>query len=593
MPTTKLPRGYWGTDRVRPILDKTQITRFEADLSALGPGERAAVDELVAAGRILQDLAEHTEHHQALDARARLWATHERLGRPPETADLLQLYEVSRGPIATTLDNELLPFLPVDAWVPGRNVYPWGIEAAEVEAFLAAHPERRPEILGLHTVVRRTTPTALRRDITTLRGHRELAALHPGLQARLESLASARDPEPMYAVPYSVAWPKRILALADRLWRAGLAVEPEDRDFAAFLRQRSRDLLTDDNEAGDAAWVRGSFGHLDVVVGAHEPYDDDLFGAKAFFGLSILVRDEPSTRELRDRTSHLQAIEDALPIDRHRRVASDIPVGSFDVAAAFGQGVDTGAEILPNDADLIRKYGRKIALRRNTTVHPEPFERMASRWRAVMAPGHHGDLTPEGIFRQITWHEVGHYLGPDTCRDGRSFEAALGEDAPPLEELKAELSSAFACEWLGRIGAFSLDEVRAVESYLILGAFRPNRPLRSQPYPTIWHMLGNHLFEAGALRVADDGVHIEHDRLPAAIEAMLAETLAIQDRGSHAESGAFIERLSAWGERHERIASRIKAAERYRFRHARFAILEAQHTDGPEAQPRAGAATTR
>lgn len=585
MPATKLPRGYWGPDRVRPILDRVQITVFEADLSELGPGERSAVDELVAAGRILQELAELTEHHQALDARARLRAVHDRLGRPRETADLLELYEISQGPIATTLDNELLPFLPVDGWVPGRNVYPWAIDASEIEAFLAAHPDRRPAILGLHTVVRRTTPTALRRDLTTLRGHRELSALHPGLEAQLTALAAAADPEPLYAVPYSVAWPKRILGIADQLWRAAVAVEPEDGDFAAFLRQRSRDLLTDDNEAGDAAWVRGSFDHVDVVVGAHEPYDDDLFGAKAFFGLSILIRDEAGTRELRERTPHLQAIEDALPIDRHRTVAAEIPVGSFNVVAAFGQGQGTAAEILPNDPDLIRKYGRKIALRRNAAVHPQPFERLANRWQAVMAPGHHAELTPEGSFRQITWHEVGHYLGPDTTREGRPFDEALGEDGPPLEELKSELCSIFACEWLGRIGAFSPDEVRAVEAAQILAVLRPNRPLRSQPYPTIWHMLGNHLFDERVLRMADDGVHVDHARLPSAIEGMLAEVLAIQDRGSRAESNAFIERLSAWSERHEWIATRIKAAERYRFRHARYEILGATRQGNATARP--------
>src|SRR5207248_7587961 len=145
----------------------------------------------------------------------------------------------------------------------------------------------------------------------------------------------------------------------------------------------------------------------------------------------------------------------------------------------------------------------------NTTVHPEPFERIATRWQAVMAPVHHAELTPEGVFRQTTWHEVGHYLGPDTDRDGHSLESTLGEDAPPLEELKAELCSAFACFWLGRINAFTPSEVRAVIAYLVLGGLRPNRPLRSQPYPTIWLMLVNHLFEQGALRFADDGVHIE------------------------------------------------------------------------------------
>jgi hypothetical protein len=569
-----LPRGYWGLDRVTSILDKVLTTRYEVDLSELTPGELAAVDALVAAGRLLQDLAELTEHHQALDARARLEALNERLGRPPHTAALLDLYRFSQGPIATTLDNELRPFLPVDAWVPGRNVYPWGISADEIEQFLADCPQHRAAILGLHTVVRRTTPTALRRDLLTLRGHRELATLHPGLEAWLTSLSTDHAPPPLYAVPYSVAWPKRILAIADHLWAAAEHVEADDRDLAAFLRQRSRDLLTDDNEAGDAAWVRGSFGRLDVVVGAHEPYDDDLFGAKAFFGLTILKRDEASTGELRERTRHLQAIEDALPIGRHRIVPSDVPVGAFDVIAAFGQGRGTSAEILPNDADLIRKYGRKIALRRNTVVHPDPFGRLAARWQAVMAPVHHGELTPEGVFRQATWHEVGHYMGPDTDHLGRKLETTIGEDAAPIEELKAELVSLFSCLWLGRIAAFTPGEVRAVVAYGMLGGFRPVRPLRSQPYPTIWLMLDNYFLEQGALWQGDDGLRLDHDRVWEVTVAMLGEVLALQDRGSRADSNAYIERWTVWDERHEAIAARIRAAERYRFMDARFAIVD-------------------
>ena len=569
-----LPRGYWGPDRVRPILDKVQQTRYEVDLDGLGPGTRAAVDELVRAGRALQDLAELTEHPQALDARARLETLHERLGRPAATRDLLDLYEFSQGPIATTLENELLPFLPVDGFAGGRNVYPWQIEAAEVEAFLEQYPEQRGDILGLHTVVRRSTPTNLRRDLTTIRGHRELAVLHPGLEARLTALAADATPPALYAVPYSVAWPKRLLAIADHLWRASELLCKEDADFAAFLNLRARDLLTDDNEAGDAAWVRGTFGDLDVVVGAHEPYDDDLFGAKAFFGLSILARDEPSTHELRDRLRYLQAIEDALPIGRHRSVAGDIPVGSFNAVAAFGQGRGTAAEILPNDPDLIRKYGRKIALRRNLTVHPDAFGRVAARWKLVMAPVHHGDLTPEGIFRQNTWHEVGHYLGPDTDHLGRSFEASLGEDGPPIEELKSELLAMFAGLWLGRIEAFTPDEVRAMIGYGIFGGFRPVRPLRSQPYPTIWLMIGNYFLEAGVLWLADDGYHLDYDRVWETTVAMLGEVLALQDRGVKADSSAYIERWTRWDERHDAIAARIRGAERYRFRFDRYAILE-------------------
>lgn len=576
MPETtpvRLPRGYWGPEQARPILDKVLVTRFDVDLGGLGEGERAAIGELVAAAREIQDLAELTEHHQALAARHRLRALHESLGRPSETADLLELYEIFQGPIATTLDNQLQPFLPVDPWVPGRNVYPWGVQAGELRAFLERRPDRRPEILGLHTLVRRTTPEALRRDLARLRRHRALDTLHPGLRDRLEVLAAAPQSEPFYAVPYSVAWPDRLLSISSHLWRAAEAVAPEDQDLAAYLRQRSRDLLTDDNEAGDAAWVRGTFKRLDVVAGAYDVYDDDLFGAKAFFGLTIFRREEAGSAELHERMGHLQAIEDALPIDRHRVVTPDIRVGSYDVVAAVAQGRGTLAEILPDDADLIRKYGRKIFLRHNYAVDPGLFERVRTRWRAAMAPVHHQELTPLGSFRETTWHEVGHYLGPDTDRSGRPFEVAIGEDASLFEELKSELLSVFASLWLERAGSFSRDEARAVVASSVMTGLRPVRPRRSEPYPMLALMELNYFLEAGLLRIEADGLHIDYDRAPEVNESMLRAVLAIMDHGSRAESNAFIKRYSTWDERHERIAARLVAVERYRTLHAHYAAL--------------------
>lgn len=572
--TVHLPRGYWRTERTRPILDKVLEVTFEVNLDGLGDGERGAIAELVAASRLLQQLAEDTEHRQALGARRRLGELHERLGRPAATADLIRLYEISQGPIATTLDNELQPFLPVDRWVPGRNVYPWGIAADEVRAFVEARPDRRAEILGIHTVVRRTTPQALRRDLATLRRRRELDALHPGLRDRLEGLVAAPDSEPFYAVPYSVAWPARILAISRHVWRAATAVEPDDPDFAAFLRQRSRDLLTDDNEAGDAAWVRGSFRELDAVVGAYDVYDDDLFGAKAFFGLTIMRREPGASAELRARLGHLQAIEDALPIDRHRTVTTDVRVGSYDVISAVGQGMGVLAEILPDDADLIRKYGRKIILRHNYAVAPAMFERVHARWRAAMAPVHHDELTAAGNFRETTWHEVGHYLGPDTDRSGRTFEVTLGEDAPLFEELKSELLSVFASLWLQRAGEFTQAEARQVIASSVMAGLRPVRPRRSEPYALLYLMELNYFLDGGLLRIEADGVHLDYDRAPEVYESMLREVLAIMDHGSRKESNPFIERYSTWDERHERIAANVRASERYRSIYGRFPALQ-------------------
>jgi hypothetical protein len=199
--------------------------------------------------------------------------------------------------------------------------------------------------------------------------------------------------------------------------------------------------------------------------------------------------------------------------------------------------------------------------------------RVTERWRSAMAPVHHGELTAAGMFRQIAWHEIGHYLGPDDQRSGRRFGDVLAEDAAILEELKSELVSAFAGIWLARAGLWAPDEVHGVAATILLGGLRPARPLRSQPYETLWLMRLNQALETGYLRIEDDGLHIEHDRLEDSTTFMLRETLAIQDSGTHADSSAFIERYSTWDERHERIAARLRSAERHRFMFARFAAL--------------------
>ena len=573
-PAVELPKGYWPADKARRILDKVLTFRLEEDLTTLTPAERRVVDELVAVGYLLGELNEQQRHHQALRARDELRELHERLGRPARTADLLDLYRQFLGPIATTLENELEPFLPVGGFTEGKAFYPWGIERDEIDAFLVAHPERQPEILGIHTIVRRSTPRHLKRDLLALRRHPELSVLHPGLQSMLAALAEDPSREAFYAVPYSVAWPGPLLEASSRLSAAAAAIDAEDPDAGAYLRQRARDLLTDDNEAGDAAWIRGEIGRIDGVIGAYEVYDDGLFGAKAAFGMSVALRDDPATDLLRDELAHLQEIEDALPYPSRRRVRTDIPVASVNVLAAFGAAVDVAAEILPNDPTLMRKYGRKILVRRNSLTNAAAFGRSQTRWQAGVLPEHYRDLTAEGTYQQVVWHEIGHYLGPDTDRNGRSLETVLEADASPIEELKAELLSQFATNRLRAMGVVDDAAVRGVAASVILASLRPVRPLRSQAYSTIWLMILNYYLEQGYLVYEAGRLGIRHDRHDAAVSAMLADVLAIQEEGSKERSTAYIDRWTTWDERHETIGRALQAAERYRYLDPRYRLLE-------------------
>ncbi|HEY6816930.1 MAG TPA: hypothetical protein VI168_15445, partial [Croceibacterium sp.] len=401
--------------------------------------------------------------------------------------------------------------------------------------------------------------------------------LHPGLLARLEARSRTPDRSVLYAVPYSVAWSDQLVRASQLLFEAAAAVTAEDAEFAGYLRNRARDLLSDDYESGDAAWITGQFRNLNAQIGAYETYDDELAGVRAAFSLSLLARRDGETEALRRGLGALQAVEDALPYERHKKVRETIPVGVYDVIADFGQsrGGNT-ASILPNEAYLVRRYGRTILLRANIMRSPEIFASADKSWAAVVAPAFAGDLTADGQFNRTLWHEIGHYLGVDLTADGRELDVALGPDASLLEEMKADLASLFAGPQLAASGYFTDEQLRAHHASGVMRTLQNVRPRRDQPYQSMQLMQFNWFLDRGVLvfDAASGRLSIDYARYHNAVSALLREVLAIQDAGDPARSDAFIRRWSSWDEAlHGRVAAALREQQRYRYRLFTYGVL--------------------
>jgi hypothetical protein len=564
-----LPPGYWPREKSQALIDKMRRVRLAPDLSQLGTGERAALAKLLEVGRIFQTLYERQEHHQAARALAALRDLDRQHAGAADTANLRTLYRKFQGPIAELLDNTRAAFLPVDAVTPGKNVYPWGIDKAEIDAWLAAHPGQRDTILGLRTVVRRADAAMLREDAARLARHPVLATLHPGLAEKLARLAAAPDPKTLYAVPYSVAYADEMLRVFGLLNEAADAIAPEDEDFARYLRNRARDLLSDDYESGDAAWVNGRFKHFDAQIGAYEAYDDELFGNKAFLGVSLMVERTADTATLREALKGLQVLEESLPYAPHKRVREDIPVGIYDVIADFGdaRGGNT-ATILPNESYLVRRYGRRIMIRSNILRYPERFAQSRELWAAVVAPAHRDDFDPDGELYDTLWHEIGHYLGVDRTRDGRDLRAALEADADVLEEMKADLVSLFVGESLRRQGYYDDRKLRALYAAGIRRALIDAKPRRDQVYDTMQLIQWNFFLENGLLAFDRDSgtLRIDYAKYHQVIGKLLAMVLDLQAQGDKAAADRFIAHYTVWDEKvHGVIARKLRDTARYRY----------------------------
>ncbi len=229
-----------------------------------------------------------------------------------------------------------------------------------------------------------------------------------------------RAQQGFYVVPYAVAYADDLMNAYRLLNEAADAVKKDDEEFTRYLRNRARDLLTNDYESGDASWVTGHFKNLNAQIGSYETYDDELYGVKTFFAFNVLLTRQQETTALRQAMKGLQALEDSLPYKQHKKVREDIPVGVYDVVADFGQsrGGNT-ATILPNESYLARQYGRTILLRANIMRDPNIFEGTSSTFAAAVGADQAKALTSEGNFYRTLWHEVGHYLGVDRTKDGR------------------------------------------------------------------------------------------------------------------------------------------------------------------------------
>src|SRR2546423_4920753 len=153
-PLNDLPPGYWPVEKSQPIIDKTQTIRLTPELSHLNEAERKAVVKLLEVGKIFQSLYEDQRHPQALSSYRLLVQLDKGLGSATATQNLLLLYRLNQGPIATTLDNKREPFLPVEPIRPGKNVYPDTVTKEILDPYLARHPEKRDELLDQRTVVR-------------------------------------------------------------------------------------------------------------------------------------------------------------------------------------------------------------------------------------------------------------------------------------------------------------------------------------------------------------------------------------------------------------------------------------------------------
>jgi hypothetical protein len=405
---------------------------------------------------------------------------------------------------------------------PGHEIFPHDLTRADIERYVAQHPEDRAAIYAPYTVVKR-------------QGGR------------------------LAGVPYHVEYRSFLDPMAKALREAaGLSDDPA---FASFLRLRADALLTDDYYQSDLAWVDLKNPKFDVIFAPYESYPDELLGVKGFYGAAVMIRNEPESRKLALYQRYMADIQDALPLapqDRPSKRGHATPMEVMDTPYRGGElrhGYQAVADNLPNDPRIHQEKGTKkiffknfMDARVNEVILP-----VAGR---MMEPAQARQATPEGYLAAVVMHEIAHGLGPSFARrEGKqvSINEALGPVYAALEEAKADVAGMFGLDWLMQHGALSADRRQEYYASYVAGIFRSVRFGAGEAHSRAELMEFNYLAEQHAIIPKENHYMVDYARMPGALAGLAKELLEIEATGDRA-------RAEKWFTKYGTMPAQLKTA---------------------------------
>jgi len=496
-------------------LARFKTVRMPYNVSALSARERQMIDQLVLALHQLENIFWRQSDPDGLA----LYKALEKVDTPLARSTRRYLFiNGSRWDLV----NENEPFAGRQPMPPGHALYPADLTRAQVDAYVAAHPDRKALIFEPYTIVQRKGA-----DLTGVKYHDEFAAFIKPAAAALRRAADLSD----------------------------------DPAFARFLRLRADALFTDDYYASDIAWLDLQNPKFDIIYAPYETYLDDLLGVKTSYGAAILIRNDVESQKLALYQKWVPDIQDALPLapaDRPSVRGHVTPMEVMDAPLRAGDlrhGYQAVADNLPNDPRIHEQKGTKkiffknfMDARVNEVILP-----LAAR---IMDSAQAKRASAEGYLATTVMHEICHGLGPAFARvNGKnvSIREAIGRTFSALEEAKADVVGMLALRWLVDKGVLPKERLEEYYASELAGIFRTVRFGTGEAHGRAEMMEFNYYSEQGALVKANGRYRVDYTKIGAATARLAKELLEQEATGDRT-------RADAWFNKYDKMPADLKAA---------------------------------
>ena len=288
------------------------------------------------------------------------------------------------------------------------------------------------------------------------------------------------------------------------------AAHTHEATLRNYLTLRAQALLDGDYYASDVAFV-GLKGPIDVVLGPYEVDDDDWFGVKTAYEASIALVNGPATQRISRIATHLQELEDHLPLAanlRGRKLGAAAPVMVLDLiyhgglAAAGGAAAGYG---LPNDLRVLDAVGARTGTYNNILKlrYDSTFRPIAD---AVLTDADRSTLRVEDIGDELMFVRLFDSLGPQFVTGTKQPIAdALLENASVANQIRSMLLSLWGHRYLIEHGYLDRREPASLYSAFLIPALARVRGGLASPAGQGSTYVLNHLLEAGAISTNADG----------------------------------------------------------------------------------------
>jgi hypothetical protein len=369
----------------------------------------------------------------------------------------------------------------------------------------------------------------------------------------------------LVAVPYHLAYADDMKAASAELRAAaaGLADDPSEAAFKAYLEAAAQAFLDDGWFKADVAWkaMTASNSKWYLRVGPDEVYAEPC-SRKANFHMSFARINQESLewqRRLEPVKDDMEAAMAALagPPYQARTVGFalpdfiDIVLNAGDSRSAHGATI---GQSLPNWGPVAESGGRTVAMT-NLYTDPDSEASLLEQAGSLLCKATAGRVDPAVRFMTLSTvlHEAAHNLGPshEYRVDGKTDDQAFGGPlASTLEELKSQTAALYFSDWLAARGLLSKEDAQSVHVRDVLWSFGHiaqgmlDARGRPKPYSQLAAIQMGYLNQRGVLewRATDKAANgtdtgcfeVDLAKWPAAVEDLSRLTFGIKSRGDRA-----------------------------------------------------------